>query len=169
MLAGLSLGSWFGGAWADRSRATPDPDPGMGRGTIPGAARGAGIVLVAAALASLGVLLVPTFAAPAVMAAELPPMSGAFVLALSLFFVPAVLLGVITPLLTTLALRHVERPGRVVGSMHALAALGSIAGTFAAGFWLIRHLGTRPRRIGPLPLDNPVREISASLRYSVWS
>ena len=159
VLAGLSLGNWLGGAWADRSRATSDPVPGAGHDTIPDAGRsaisganrgaissadrGAGIVLVAAALASLGVLLVLTFVAPAVMAAELSPMSGAFVLALSLFFVPAVLLGVITPLLTTLALRHGERPGRVVGSMHALAALGSIAGTFAAGFWLIQHLGTR--------------------------
>ena len=143
VLAGLSLGNWLGGAWADRSRATPSPAPGAGRGAIPGADRGAGIVLVAAALASLGVLLVLTFAAPAVIGAELSQMSGAFVLALSLFFVPAVLLGVITPLLTTLALRHGERPGRVVGSMHALAALGSIAGTFAAGFWLIQHLGTR--------------------------
>ena len=187
VLAGLSLGNWLGGAWADRGRANHDAIPGANRdavhganhdaipgadrdavhGTnrdaIPGADRdavhgtnrdaipgadhdalhGAGLVLVAAALASLGVLLVLTFVAPAVMAAELSPMSGAFVLALSLFFVPAVLLGVITPLLTTLALRHGTRPGRVVGSMHALAALGSIAGAFAAGFWLIQHLGTR--------------------------
>ena len=127
VLAGLSLGSWIGGAWADRG----------------GADRAAGGVLVAAAIASLGVLLVLTIVAPVVMAAELSLMSGAFVLAASLFFVPSVLLGVVTPLLTTLALRRCDRPGRVVGSMHALAALGSIAGTFAAGFWLIQYLGTR--------------------------
>ena len=127
ILAGLSLGSWLGGAWADRG----------------GAERGAGIALAAAALASLGVLLALTVAAPMVMTAELSLMSGAFVLASSLFFVPAVLLGVVTPLLTTLALRRSKHPGRVVGSMHALAALGSIAGTFAAGFWLIQQLGTR--------------------------
>ena len=116
---------------------------GSTHGSIHGADRMAGFALVAAALASLGVLLVLTFVAPAVIEAELSPMGGAFVLAFSLFFVPAVLLGVITPLLTTLALRRSERPGRVVGSMHALAALGSIAGTFAAGFWLIQYLGTR--------------------------
>ena len=135
VLAGLSLGNWLGGAWADGG--------GANRDATSGADRRAGLVLVAAALASLGVLLVLTFVAPVIMAAELSPMGGAFVLALSLFFVPAVLLGVITPLLTTLALRHGERPGRIVGSMHALAALGSIAGTFAAGFWLIQYLGTR--------------------------
>ena len=127
VLAGLSLGSWLGGTWADRG----------------GADRDAGLVLVAAAIASLGVLTLLTFVAPVVMAAELSLMSGAFVLAASLFFVPSVLLGVVTPLLTTLALRHGERPGRIVGSMHALAALGSITGTFAAGFWLIQYLGTR--------------------------
>lgn len=127
MLAGLSLGNWLGGARADRG----------------GTDRSAGLALVAAALASLGVLLALTLAAPVVVTAELSPMSGAFVLSLSLFFVPAALLGVITPLLTTLALRRSKRPGRVVGSMHALAALGSIAGTFFAGFWLIQHLGTR--------------------------
>ena len=127
VLAGLSLGNWLGGTWADRG----------------GADRGAGLVLVAAAISSLGVLIVLTIVAPMVMAAGLSLMSGAFVLAASLFFVPSVLLGVITPLLTTLALRHSERPGRIVGSMHALAALGSIAGTFAAGFWLIQYVGTR--------------------------
>ena len=127
ILAGLALGNWLGGAWADRGAAE----------------RGAGLALAGAAVASLGVLFVLTFAAPIVIASELSLMSGAFVLAASLFFVPAVLLGVITPLLTTLALRRSERPGRIVGSMHALAALGSIAGTFAAGFWLIQSLGTR--------------------------
>ena len=143
VLAGLSLGSWIGGAWADSAGASRNAPHGADRDTPQGADRRAGLVLVAAALASLGVLLALTFVAPAIMAAELSPMGGAFVLALSLFFVPAVLLGVITPLLTTLALRRSERPGRVVGAMHALAALGSIAGTFAAGFWLIQYLGTR--------------------------
>lgn len=143
VLAGLSLGSWLGGAWADGDGANRDATPGANRDAVHGAGRRAGLVLVAAALASLGVLLALTFVAPVIMAAELSPMGSAFALALSLFFVPAVLLGVITPLLTTLALRRSERPGRVVGSMHALAALGSIAGTFAAGFWLIQYLGTR--------------------------
>jgi hypothetical protein len=62
---------------------------------------------------------------------------------LVLFFVPAALIGVVTPLLTTLALRLDPRAGHVVGRMHALAAIGSIAGTFAAGYWLVQSLGTR--------------------------
>ncbi len=127
VLAGLSLGNWLGGEWADRG----------------GADRGAGLVLVGAAMASLGVLAVLTIVAPIIMTSELSLLSGAFALAASLFFVPSVLLGVITPLLTTLALRRSEQLGRIVGSMHALAALGSIAGTFASGFWLIQYLGTR--------------------------
>jgi hypothetical protein len=63
-----------------------------------------------------------------------------------LFFVPAALIGVVTPLLTTLALRLDPRAGHVVGRMHALAAIGSIAGTFAAGYWLVQTLGTRRHR-----------------------
>ncbi|MGB5736913.1 MAG: fused MFS/spermidine synthase, partial [Thiohalocapsa sp.] len=40
-------------------------------------------------------------------------------------------------------LRLDPRAGHVVGRMHALAAVGSIAGTFAAGYWLVQTLGTR--------------------------
>lgn len=56
---------------------------------------------------------------------------------------PALLLGVVTPLLTTLALARDRRTGHIVGRMHALAALGSILGTFITGYWLIQYLGTR--------------------------
>lgn len=70
-------------------------------------------------------------------------LSSAFLLVLSLFFLPAMLLGVVTPLLTTLALRLDTRTGHIVGLMHALAALGSILGTFVTGYWLVQYLGTR--------------------------
>lgn len=33
--------------------------------------------------------------------------------------------------------------GHIVGKMEAMAALGSILGTFIAGFWLIQYFGTR--------------------------
>jgi hypothetical protein len=55
---------------------------------------------------------------------------------------------VVTPLLTTLALRLDPRSGHVVGRMHALAAVGSIAGTFLAGYWLVQTFGTRAIVLG---------------------
>jgi len=127
ILAGLSLGNWLGGVWADRGASE----------------LAAGVTLLLAGLASIAVLLVLTAVAPAIQRSELGLLEASFLFVLSLFFVPALLLGIPTPLLTTLALRLDARSGHVVGRMHALAALGSIAGTFVAGYWLIQYFGTR--------------------------
>ena len=127
VLAGLSLGNWLGGVWADR-------------GAGPAAA---GLALGLAGASSMGSLLVLTWVAPWLEARALDLMRAAVLYAASLFFLPALLLGIVTPLLTTLALRGSRQPGHVVGAMHALAALGSIVGTFAAGFWLVQSFGTR--------------------------
>lgn len=127
VLAGLSLGNWIGGRWADRGADE----------------RSAGIALALAAVFSLMSLLTLTLLAPVLQASEIDLISASFVYVLCLFFIPSLLLGIPTPLLTTLALRLDERSGHVVGRMHALAALGSIAGTFVTGFVLIQYLGSR--------------------------
>jgi spermidine synthase len=127
VLGGLSLGNWAGGVWVD-----------AGAGD-----RQAGLALAASALATLGVLLVLTLLAPAVQSRPLSLMTASFVLALGLFFLPAACLGLVAPMLTTLALARDPRAGHVVGRMHALAALGSIGGTLVTGFLLIQYLGTR--------------------------
>jgi spermidine synthase len=132
VLAGLSLGNWAGGVWVDR---------GAGE-------REAGLALAAAAVTTLGVVLMLTLVAPAVQSRPMGLMTASFLLSLGLFFVPAACLGLVAPMLTTLALRHDPRSGHVVGRMHALAALGSIAGTFAAGFFLVQYFGTRAVIVG---------------------
>lgn len=132
VLAGLSLGNWLGGRWADR---------GADRGSV-------GIVLALAALSSLAVLTLLTFIAPLIQGTDLDLLTASFLYVMTLFFLPAVLLGVISPLLTAIALRGDGRTGHVVGRMHALSALGGIAGTFAAGYWLIQYFGTRSVILG---------------------
>ncbi len=127
VLAGLSIGNWIGGRWADRGADE----------------RSTGIALALAAVFSLASLLTLTLIAPVLQASRLDLISASFVYVLCLFFIPSLLLGIPTPLLTTLALRLDTRAGHVVGRMHALAALGSIAGTFVTGFVLIQYLGTR--------------------------
>ena len=127
VLAGLSLGNWLGGRWADRGGGAP----------------AVGLARLGAALASLAVPLLLTLVAPAVRDGSLGLLAATFSLVAALFFAPAACLGVVTPLLTSLALAADPRRGHVVGTLHALAALGSIAGTFAAGFWLVQYLGTR--------------------------
>ncbi len=127
ILAGLSLGNWLGGRWAD-----------TGAGEL-----AAGITLGLSALFTLAVLAILMLAAPGLQARSFSLLSASFIYVSILFFVPAMLLGVITPLLTTLVLRIDERAGHVVGRMHALAALGSIVGTFVTGYWLVQAFGTR--------------------------
>jgi len=126
VLAGLSAGNWLGGVWADRG----------------GNERGAGLVLLAAALATLAIPLLLSLSGGPIQDSTLSLMSASLLLVLSLFFFPALLLGVITPLLTTLSLRLSHRTGRIVGAMHALAAVGSILGTFLAGYWWIPSFGS---------------------------
>jgi len=127
ILAGLSLGNWLGGVWADRG----------------GTEAAAGLTLALAGTSSLAILLILTLIAPLLQDSRLDLLSLSFLYVVAMFFVPAVLLGVVTPLLTTLALRLDARAGHVVGRMHALAALGSIAGTFITGYWLLQAFGSR--------------------------
>ena len=127
ILAGLSLGNWLGGRWADRG----------------GDERSTGIALALAGVFSLLSLLTLTVIAPALQASSLNLVSASFLYVLAMFFIPSLLLGIPTPLLTTLALKIDNRTGHIVGRMHALAALGSIVGTFVTGFILIQYLGSR--------------------------
>ncbi|MET0064743.1 MAG: fused MFS/spermidine synthase [Candidatus Thiodiazotropha sp.] len=126
ILGGLSLGNWLGGVWADRN---------AGEAAV-------GYTLIGSALATLGIPLILTLVAPGIQNAEWSLLSSSLLLVLALFFVPALLLGIVTPILTTLALQLSSRTGHIVGMMHALAAVGSIFGTFLTGFWLIQIFGT---------------------------
>jgi spermidine synthase len=127
MLAGLSLGNWLGGIWVDR---------GAGE-------KAAGLTLAFSGVLCLASLLFLTWIAPLLQGYRANLIFASFVYVSALFLLPAVLLGVVTPLLTALALQLDTRTGHVLGRMHALGALGSIAGTFAAGFWLVQYFGTR--------------------------
>lgn len=60
-----------------------------------------------------------------------------------IFAVPSTLLGMVSPYCIRLRMHAIEDSGATVGSLYALSTLGSIVGTFAAGFWLIAILGTR--------------------------
>jgi predicted membrane-bound spermidine synthase len=56
---------------------------------------------------------------------------------------PSVILGTISPVVVKLTLKNVETAGNVVGRIYAVSTLGSIIGTFTAGFFLISFMGTR--------------------------
>ena len=126
ILASLSLGYWLGGRLADRR---------------PDAKVLASVILVAGALISLTVLVKDTLLSMiAGMAVGLEIQS--LIAALLLFAPASVCLGIVTPFAVRLKMRSVETTGRTVGSLYALSTVGSIVGTFAAGFFLIPFVGS---------------------------
>ena len=56
---------------------------------------------------------------------------------LLLFAFPAFLLGMVSPYAARLKIRSTRTAGATVGYLYALSTLGSITGTFLAGFYLI--------------------------------
>ncbi len=134
VLGALSLGYWWGGRLADRR-----PEPRL-------LAR----LILLAGVATLfmaglkGFLLAYLQNKSAFGLSELPlPMAGATLLATLVLFGPAsVLLGMVSPFAVRLRMEDAKSSGRTAGNLYALSTLGSIVGTFAAGFWLTATLGT---------------------------
>jgi len=65
------------------------------------------------------------------------------VVAAFLLFSPAsIFLGMISPYAIRLSLKDIKHSGQTVGGLFAIGTIGSIVGTFFAGFFLIPFLGT---------------------------
>ena len=148
MLGGLSLGNLIGGKAADR---------------ISGEKQASWLFLAASAMVLL-ILFLET--PPAFLGEEwagtsvlsyAPALTGMpwslrvlTVIAL-VFFLPSITMGTVSPVVTKLAidrLREVDRTGTAIGSVYAWGMVGSIAGTFLAGFVLIDVLGTKGLILG---------------------
>lgn len=62
-------------------------------------------------------------------------------------FVPGMLLSLVTvPTIQSVA--HTSEPGAVAGRIFAWGTAGSLAGNYAAGFWLLAHFGTHAILLG---------------------
>lgn len=68
--------------------------------------------------------------------------------AIVLFAIPSILLGAVTPYTARLKLHQISSSGSTVGLLYATSTIGSIAGTFFAGFYLIPTLGVKTILIG---------------------
>jgi spermidine synthase len=126
ILAGISLGNYIGGMLADRFAS---------RGTLV-------LLFVLSAAASVSILWTIEMTG-AVTDLPLPVVVQVLLAFAVVFFLPALLLGTISPLVVKLTLSDLKKTGNVVGRIYAAGAAGSIAGTFLAGFWLISTFGTR--------------------------
>ena len=68
---------------------------------------------------------------------------GALLASVILFFPSSVAFGAVSPYATKLKIVQAkEKVGATLGSMSAISTVGSIVGTFLAGFWLIPIFGT---------------------------
>ena len=124
VLAGISLGNYLGGRMADRW-ASP---------------RLLGILFVLGGLAS--VLVVAEDSLDIASMVEWPLILEILLLITALFFIPAAVLGTISPVVVKLAVHDLSRTGSTVGRIYAAGSVGSIVGTFATGFLLISWFGT---------------------------
>jgi spermidine synthase len=118
ILGSLSAGYYLGGLLADRNQKL-----------LP-------VVLLvgacACALVHFEKPLLPSFG-------ELGLAWGSLLAAILLFAPASIVLGMVSPFLLKIAANDPTRIGRTSGSIFAASTLGSIAGTFLGGFWLIPH------------------------------
>ncbi len=126
ILAALSLGYWLGGKIADRR---------------PEIKILAAVIFFAGGLVSLTIFskdLILSFIAGSALQLEVKSLIAALLL-----FAPAsVLLGFVTPYAVKLKMSSLADAGKTVGRLYALSTVGSIFGTFLAGFFLIPFVGS---------------------------
>lgn len=135
ILAGMSVGNYWGGKLADRSAS---------RRLLGGLFIGAGL----ACLSVIGMVEVISQRGLSVIVVGLPLIVRILFLVTAIFFLPSFLLGLISPIVVKLALQDLHQTGGVIGRLYASSAFGSILGTFATGFFLIAWFGTRVILVG---------------------
>lgn len=151
ILGALSVGYWYGGKMADR-KATD---------------QGLSVILVLSAL----VLLVSLLTREISMAIALVPGVDVRIQALAasvLMFAPVnFLMGMVSPYVAKLKISHLATAGSSVGRLYAAGTVGSIVGTFAAGYWLIALMGSRTLGLS-LILGLLVASFMASHKGMLW-
>ena len=91
----------------------------------------------------LGILLIPLIKDPVLSTSALLGVKiSSVVSTIALFVVPSTIMGMVSPYAIRLKTNTVEQSGGVAGSMYALSTVGSIFGTFLAGFYLIPTFST---------------------------
>jgi len=128
VLAGISLGNYLGGKIADRFSA--------GKILAP--------LFAVSSAACIVVVIINNLAGEWDWLWKLSWPARVFTHVFLVFILPSTLLGTISPVVTKMSLDKGLPAGRTVGTIYAWGAAGSIAGTFAAGFWLIAAMGTIP-------------------------
>jgi len=127
ILAGIALGNFLGGKLADRYA-----HPSL-----------LSIVFLLGSITTISILPLVKWSTSASWFNELPLILSFMLKTASVFFLPAVILSMVSPVVIKLTLSDTRKTGGVVGTIYAVSTAGSILGTFMTGFYLIMWFGTR--------------------------
>lgn len=126
ILGALSFGYWFGGKVADK---------------LPNWKTFSGIIFLAAVFVGLTAI----FKEPILVTLQesIRSIRLSSILSTLVLFAPAsLMLGMVSPYAVRLKIHDVQTSGETVGNLYAISTLGSIFGTFLAGFYLLATFGT---------------------------
>jgi len=126
VLAGITIGNYVGGQLADRFKPV----------------RILAILFAACAVACLVTIVANNLIGNFTWLWQFNWPTRILLHVTAVFLLPSTLLGTISPVVAKMALEKGLPTGRTVGDIYAWGAAGSIAGTFAAGYYLIALMGT---------------------------
>src|SRR4030042_2038573 len=125
VLGSLSLGYWWGGKLADKK-------PSYKIFSL--------IIFVAASM--IGMIAFVKLFVLVFLQLVISDIPTRAVISTLILFAPAnVVLGMVSPYAVKLKIKSITKAGTTVGNLYAVSTIGSIAGTFLAGFLLISYLG----------------------------
>jgi SAM-dependent methyltransferase len=124
VLAGIALGAWVGGRVADRV----DPHRTIGP-----------VIALGGVLAFCTVPIVRHLGGSTGEGVS----ASTLTLSFAAFFLPAVVLSAVTPMVVKLQLHHLSSTGGVVGRLSGISTAGALVGTFVTGFVLVATTPTR--------------------------
>jgi len=132
-MLGLALGSYALGKYADRSR---NPLRLYALYEM-------GVGITAFIASSLLIRITPIYVWAHAAFGEYPPVFAVirFLMAVALLIVPTVLMGATLPILSRVVVKRLSRVGEELGLIYAINTVGAVAGSLAAGFYLIGRLG----------------------------
>ncbi len=127
VLAGIAVGNFIGGIHADRR----------------GARRTLATLFVFSSATCVGITTLNHQVGDWVFLWTMPWALRVGLHVAIVFLLPSVALGTISPVAAKMAIERSKHTGRTIGRVYAWGVVGSLAGTFAAGFWLIATFGTQ--------------------------
>jgi spermidine synthase/MFS family permease len=125
VLTGMSVGNWWGGVLATRYGT----DNMLKRS------------LMLASLSTIFVAVIWSTLLQFELFDALPMIPKVIAWSFSLFFVPALSLGLITPQVIGLCVREVRNTGSITGRLYGFSTLGCIAGILASAWLLVETFG----------------------------